>query len=63
MKKLDTKTLGTVAGGTLCAGISVSVCPGLPRPRPAAVLSPRSADRASGSLTSTNDAEPTGETP
>ncbi len=26
MKKLDTKTLGTVAGGTLCAGISVSVC-------------------------------------
>ncbi|MCF4125495.1 hypothetical protein [Methylobacterium sp. SyP6R] len=28
MKKLDLKTLGTVAGGTLCGGISIGVSVG-----------------------------------
>ncbi len=59
MKKLDTKTLATVAGGTLCAGVSVGVsvgcAPACPRPRPAAAPSPRSADRSRGSLNQQHD--------
>ncbi|MGF3028119.1 hypothetical protein ACQVP2_35690 [Methylobacterium aquaticum] len=34
MKKLDAKTLATVAGGTLCAGISVGISVGACAPAP-----------------------------